>query len=170
MQRDKRITARFRAGRIPGFATGRTVETAHGESAARVKIKTLLLTFPVFGKFLFDPGQIKRTYIGACSGFSNLDVSQLRVEDMVPDEFKVLPDQKSGILGSLFPCQLPRMRLFVKSNQRKNDSERLKKAGVGDRKAGFCFYTSTKRQRHLRFLMFSHAHLLTHNAKLGWWR
>ena len=79
-------------------------------------------------------------------------------------------DQQAGIFGSLFPCQLPRMRLFVKSNQRKNDSERLKKARVRDRKAGFCFYASTKRQRNLRFLTIPYAHLLTHNAKLGWWR
>jgi len=122
MQRDKRITVRFRAERIPGFATGRTVETGQGESATRVKIKTLLLTFPVFGKFLFDPRQIKGTYIGACSRFSNLDEGQLRVEDIVPDEFEVLPDQQSGIFGSLYPCQLPRTCLFVKSNQRKNDS------------------------------------------------
>jgi hypothetical protein len=44
--------ARFREARIPGFATGRTVETAQGESAARVqwfeltKIKTFTVYIP----------------------------------------------------------------------------------------------------------------------------
>ena len=97
----------------------------------------LLFAFLVFGKFLLDPGQIERTYSGPCSRSLNLDVDQLRFEDMIPNKVEVFLDQYARILSSLSPRYLPRLRLFVKSNERKNEAERLKKARVRDWKAGF---------------------------------
>ena len=52
-----------------------------------------MLAFLMFGEFLLDPGQIKRTYVGPCTSSLNLNVDQLRFEDMIPNEFEVFLDQ-----------------------------------------------------------------------------